>query len=399
MVAFLAIFIGQVVGRAASEAHIRFPGFTGTVHQATNDGQIHRLIDVFQACFQLVDGLDHVEVLPGTAGAGDDVHALLAKVQAFQDIKADPHFFHWIGGQGNTNGVANAFHQQRPQGNGGFHRARAESTRFGDAQVQGLLQLGRKLAISLQGHEDIGGLHAHLEVLKIVAIQNLRMAHGGFHQRIGSGLTVFTLQLLFQGAGVDTDTNGNAFVLGALDHCLDTVFTTDVAWIDTQTIHAPLCHSQGNLVIVMDIRNQRHIHLLAYLSEGLGGIHTRHRHPHDIHTCILQAADLANRGIHVTGFGVSHALYGDGGIAAHRDVADKDLTGLAALDFDFRFHGVSTLANQGMETRTTVPGEFVGKVTASPLRINSSTAPASPRVRLNGALPSSCSEAPAGCSP
>ena len=64
MVALLAVRVGQVIGRAAGEADIDFAGFAGAVDQAADHRQVHGFVDVLEARFQLVDGLDHVEVLP-----------------------------------------------------------------------------------------------------------------------------------------------------------------------------------------------------------------------------------------------------------------------------------------------------------------------------------------------
>ena len=85
-------------------------------------------------------------------------------------------------------------------------------------------------------------------------------------------------------------------------------------------------------MVEVDIRHQGYIHLAADLTEGIGGGHGGHRHPHDVCAGILNAADLGHGGGHVGGLGVGHALHRDGGVATHRDITHHNLAGFATLD-------------------------------------------------------------------
>src|SRR5690606_6224763 len=86
--------------------------------------------------------------------------------------------------------------------------------------------------------------------------------------------------------------------------------------------------------------------LLLDATEGLGGLHVRHRDAHDVGTDGLQRTDLGHGGGHIVGVGIGHALHGDGCIATDRDRAYPDLAGGAALDGGFAMHDCSALFAQ-----------------------------------------------------
>jgi hypothetical protein len=131
-------------------------------------------------------------------------------------------------------------------------------------------------------------------------------------------LAVFFLQVFFQGTGVDADTDRNPAITGGIDHGTHTVFATDVARVDAQAVDAQFGHAQRDLVVEVDVGNQRHLDQLLDLAEGLGGVHVRHRNPHDVDAGCFQTIDLRNGGRDIIGVAVGHALHRDGRIAAHR---------------------------------------------------------------------------------
>ena len=303
-------------------------GFARTVDDATDHGHVHRHQQVLQAPFQLVHGLHHVEVLPRTARAGDEVDATGAQVQGLEDVETDLDLLDRIGSQGNPDGVADSLGQEHAQPHRRLHRAGAQAAGLGDAQVQGLLDLPGQQAIGGDGHEDVGGLDADLEVLEVQLVEMIDVAHGRFEQGFRGRFAVFLLQVLFQRTGIDADTDRDV----ALARGLDPVLATDVARIDAQAVHSQLGDAQGDAIVEVDVGDQRHVDLLLDLAERLGGVHVGDGNPHDVRTGIFQAADLRDGGSDVAGLGVGHALHGDRRIAAHRDVADPDFPRLAAND-------------------------------------------------------------------
>ncbi|MCY1405881.1 hypothetical protein D9M71_211320 [compost metagenome] len=191
--------------------------------------------------------------------------------------------------------------------------------------MQGLLDLLGQQAVGGDGHEHVGGLHADLEVLEVQLVEMIDMAHGRLEQGFGGRFAVFLLQVLFQRSCVHPDANRDVLVAGSVDHRLDAILAADVAGVDAQAIDAQLSHAQGDLVVEVDIRHQRHLDLLLDLAKGFRGIHVRHGNPHDVGAGLFQAANLRNGSGDVQGVGVGHALHSNGRIAAHWHVADPDL--------------------------------------------------------------------------
>ncbi len=87
-------------------------------------------------------------------------------MQAFQEIKADFDFLNRIRSQRNTNGIADTLHQQQTEPSRTLHSARSQSARFGDAQMQRLVDFSRDGSIGLDRHKHIGRLHADLKIFK-----------------------------------------------------------------------------------------------------------------------------------------------------------------------------------------------------------------------------------------
>ncbi len=201
-----------------------------------------------------------------------------------------------------------------------------------------LLDLPGQQPIGFHRHEHIGGLDADLEVLKVQTVEMIHVTQRGFHQRLRCRLAVLLLQILLQRTGVDADTDRDAFVAGSIDHGTDTIFAADIAWIDTQAIDAEFGHAQGDLIVEVNVGNQRQRHTLLDPAKGFRGFHRRHRDPYDIGAGIGQALDLPDRCVDITGFGVSHALYGNRRIATDRNATHPDLAGLATLDRRFGMH-------------------------------------------------------------
>ena len=174
--------------------------------------------------------------------------------------------------------------------------------------------------------------------MKVIPVQNLDMAHRRFHQGLRGRLAIFFLQVLFQGARVHPDTDRNITIPCRVDHRLNAIFPANIAGIDAQAIDTVLGDLQRDLVIEMNIRHQGNLHLTTNLPKGACRIHGGHGNPYDVGACRLQPLDLGNRGCHVTGLGVGHALHGNRRVAAYGHGAHHDLPGYAPFDRGFTMH-------------------------------------------------------------
>ncbi len=168
------------------------------------------------------------------------------------------------------------------------------------------------------------------------------MTQRRLHQCSRGRFAVFFLQVFFQGTGVDPDTDRDPAITGSIHHRAYPVFTTDIARVDPQAIDAQFGHTQRDLVVEVDVGHQRYLDLLLDPAKRLGGVHVRHRNPHDIDTGGFQAVDLGDGCGHVVGVAVGHALHRNRGIASDRYRADPDLAGFATLDWRFAVHDLLT---------------------------------------------------------
>ena len=206
--------------------------------------------------------------------------------------------------------------------------------------MQGLVDELAELSIGLDGHENLGSLERDLEVLEVVALQDLDVTQGGFDQGIRVGLAVFFLQIAFQRARVNTNADGDAVVLGAGDDLRHLLVVADVAGGDAQAVRASFGSGEAALVVEVDVRDQRHVtHFLLDLTKSLGGGEGRHRDAHDVRTRLHRRADLGHGGGHVLGVGVGHGLHRDGGGAADGDAPHTNSARKAPRNRVLGLHG------------------------------------------------------------
>src|SRR5690606_7977777 len=119
--------------------------------------------------------------------------------------------------------------------------------------------------------------------LRVVeTVEDIDMPQRGLDQRGRGGLAVLALQILAQGAGIDADAYRDATVPRAVYDRPHFFVVADVAGVDSQAIDTVFGHLQRDLVIEMDVRDQRHADLCPDFPESLGRLHARHRDAHDI---------------------------------------------------------------------------------------------------------------------
>ena len=107
----------------------------------------------------------------------------------------------------------------------------------------------------------------------------------------------------------------------------------DITRVDTQAVGTGICHRQSNLIIKMNISDQRHADLFFDLGKGGHTLHRRRGHTHQISTGIDTSLNLCHRRRHITGVGIGHTLYADRCITTDGDIADMDFFGWAAFDW------------------------------------------------------------------
>src|SRR5690606_12667633 len=101
---------------AGGDAEIGLARLAGAVDDAAHDGDAQRDLEVLEPLGDLVgEGVD-VDLGAAAGGAGDDVELPRLEVQRLQDLVADLDLLHRRGGEGDTDGVADALAEQDAEG-------------------------------------------------------------------------------------------------------------------------------------------------------------------------------------------------------------------------------------------------------------------------------------------
>src|SRR5262249_39089155 len=146
---------------------------------------------------------------------------------------------------------------------------------------------------------------------------------------------VFFQQVLLQRAAVDADADRYPALGGELDHLLDAPALADVAGIEPEAVHALLERDERQLVIEMDVGDERDANAALDLAELFRCLAHRNGDAHNVAARRLQGPDLVARGARVAGVGLRHRLDGDRGIAANLEITEPDLPGFAPLNHQF----------------------------------------------------------------
>ena len=149
------------------------------------------------------------------------------------------------------------------------------------------------------------------------------VAHGALHQSLGGDAAVLRPQLLFQGAAVDADADGNALLIAHVRHGFYLVLPADIARVDADGVDTPLRALQGELVVEVDVGDQGNVDLLLDLVHSLRRRLIGDGHPDDLASGGLQLLDLGHGGSHVIGLCIAHGLDRHRGAAAHGDLAHE----------------------------------------------------------------------------
>ena len=167
--------------------------------------------------------------------------------------------------------------------------------------------------------------------MEVERLEDAHVLHGRLDEGLRRDAAVLLENLLVEGAGVDADADRDAGLLGRLDDSLDLLLAADVARVEAQGVDALMDGLERELVVKVDVRDERHRDLAQDVAEVLRGLHVGHGETHDVATRCLQGADLGDGRFGVRRLRIRHRLHGDGRPAADGDLADVDLARRTAL--------------------------------------------------------------------
>jgi hypothetical protein len=158
------------------------------------------------------------------------------------------------------------------------------------------------------------------------------VAQRRFHHALRRRPAVPLQQVLLERSRVHADPDRDAALLGEADDLEHELLAADVAGVQAQPVHPLLEGDQRQLVVEVDVRDERNADLALDLAQLLRGLAHRHRAADDLATGGFQRPDLEERGLDVARVGLRHRLHGDGRAAAHLHVAELDLPRRAPVD-------------------------------------------------------------------
>ena len=157
-----------------------------------------------------------------------------------------------------------------------------------------------ELAIGFHGGRDVKGFHGDFDLLKVLLFQQADFPQRGRHHVVNDAVIAFLGlarlgQLVDQvhvpgeparpsdaahrrqAAKIHADADGDVALFGRFHHLPHLVLVPQVAGVQPQTVHATRGAFQRQLIVKVDVGNQRYVDLLLDLRHRFGRVHVRHR--------------------------------------------------------------------------------------------------------------------------
>ena len=151
-------------------------------------------------------------------------------------------------------------------------------------------------------HDRVVVLDRDLEVVEVVLLEQRRLPDRRLDERLGRRLAVLLEQPRVERAGVDTDPDRDAGVLGGGRDLADLVVElADVAGVHANCRAAGVDRREDVLRLEMDVGDHRDLRVLGDLPQRIGVVLGRAGHPHDVAAGRGQLGDLLQRRVDVCG--------------------------------------------------------------------------------------------------
>ena len=190
----------------------------------------------------------------------------------------------------------------------------------------------RELLIGRHGQEQVRGLHADLELVEVVVLQDASMVESAFDHRLGTGLAVAFQQVPLQRSGIDADPHRTAVVARCGDHLAHPIRRADIAGIDPQAGRPRLGRFDAAFVVEVDVGHDRDRGGPHDRRQGGGRVLVRAGDPHDIGAGLFQGPHLGDGRRRIAGHRVGHRLDRDRRVPTDLYGTDADLAAFAPLN-------------------------------------------------------------------
>ena len=155
-------------------------------------------------------------------------------------------------------------------------------------------------------------------------------------------MSIFFEQVLFQGPGIDADTDRHGILACFFNDLSDFGFITDIAGIDPKAVYAGIEGHQSKAMTEVNVGDKGNPYAALNFIKFAGSLLVGHGHADELTSCVLKSMNLINRGRNIPGIGIGHRLDRHRRIAADGDRADMDLLG------EFSFHQVAIIHDRGI---------------------------------------------------
>ncbi len=193
---------------------------------------------------------------------------------------------------------------------------------LGDPEVQREVDRLRQQAVGVDHGRDVRRLHRDLDVVEAHLGEVAELTLRRRDQRLGCGASVLLLDVGVERSRVDPDADRETAVLRLARHDLDVIGLADVARVEAQPGDARLHRRQRELVLEVDVGDERHRRPGHDLRQPLGRLFLVARAAHDVGTGAGERVDLRERAVDVGGLGGGHRLHRHGRAAADLHVSD-----------------------------------------------------------------------------
>ena len=288
------------------------------------------LVEALELVLDLLRELDEVDVRPAAGGTGHERETALAKAERLQDVDPDLDFLGRVRGERDADRVADALREQRPEPDRRLDGPHARRPRLGHAEVERVLDLIGEHSVGLDHHDRVGRLQRDLHLGVVAVLEDPDVAERRLDHALGRGPAVLGEQVLLERAPVDTDPDRDLALLGQVHDFLHERRAADVAGVEPEAVHPLLERDQRELVVEMDVRDERDPDLALDLAEFLRRLAHRHRAADDVAAGRLERPDLEQRRLDVAGVGLRHRLHRDRRVTAHLQLAEPDLRRLSS---------------------------------------------------------------------
>ena len=186
-------------------------------------------------------------------------------------------------------------------------------------------------AVCCKSQRHIVRLERDLHIVEVQLLEHAYVLHRGRNERLRRNATVLRQHLVIERTGVDADADGDAPLTCRRNHLLDALRSADVARVDAQCRNALRHRLKCELVVEVNVGDERRLDLPHNIAEVLRCRHIGHGNAHNVAARRRELSDLLYRRLRVRRLGVAHRLDGDRRPASDGDISNVDLPRRAAF--------------------------------------------------------------------